>query len=92
MTRTKTIVRPKHGMEFKANGVGGCHTRWANPDPEHMWAGQCSGVQVAAWLNGLGEDYEPFGTGRTKVDGKIVTNGDVRRNWLRTDNHIEEDK
>lgn len=70
-----TLVMAAHGTEAKQNGFGGCHSRWANE-------GLCSGVQTAAWLNGLGDDEAPFGV------LKNVTNGEVRRNWLAGSGHI----
>lgn len=38
------------------------------------------------WLNGLGDDDAPYGKHlplRAK-DGLVITNGEVRLNWLRT--------
>lgn len=73
IVRMKTLVKEKHSGRH-TNGFGGCHTRWSND-------GLCSGVRTAAWLNGLGEDSEPY--------TKTATCGDVRNNWLRSDDHIK---
>ena len=70
----KTLVEPVHSGTHM-NGFGGCFTRWAHK-------GQCCGVGQAAWLNSLGDDAEQFGS-LTKI-----TNGQVRRNWLRGSEHI----
>lgn len=71
----KTLVMAKHGNERLQNGAEGCHTRWAND-------GLCSGVIMARWLNELGDDDEKF------MSLKNTTNGEVRRNWLRSNDHI----
>ena len=78
----KTIVTAKHsGGPFK-NGLDGCHTRWRN--------GFCAGHETAEWLNSLGDDDAPYGT-RPPLhakDGHVITNGEVRLNWLSSDSHI----
>jgi hypothetical protein len=72
----KTLVAPAHSGTH-INGFGGCFTRWAHK-------GECSGIEIANWLNSLGEDSEPYGRLKT------VTNGQVRQNWLRGSEHIRE--
>jgi hypothetical protein len=71
-----TMVEAVHDGQG-VNGSGGCQTRWANK-------GFCSGVTTADWLNSLGPDGDTY----LVVDGKTVTNGDVRENWLRGSDHI----
>lgn len=73
----KTIVVAQHSPGPHQNGVGDCYARASN-------GGMCPGVERAKWLNGLGEDDEPYFT----VHGKVVTNGDVRDNWLKSNHHI----
>lgn len=73
----KTLVEAAHPGGPFANGTGGCHTRWHD--------GLCSGTHTAEWLNSLGEDEEPYGSKRL---GRIITCGEVRRNWLTSDAHI----
>jgi hypothetical protein len=74
----KTLVRASHKPGPLENGADGCHARFGNE-------GMCPGVEVAEWLNSLGEDHEPYGNA-----GK--TNGQVRVNWLNSFNHIERRK
>jgi len=79
----KTLVRALHPGGPKANGIDGCHTRWKD--------GFCAGNQTADWLNGMGDDDEPYGHGIKAADGHVITNGEVRRNWLRdgSSTHIQ---
>lgn len=73
----KTLLKAKHEGQH-INGIGGCHTRWAEN-------GYCVGVRWANWLNSLGADNEQF------YSLKGVTNGDVRKNWLRHTDHLTEE-
>lgn len=73
---TKLLVTAAHPHGPLKNGEGGCHARWADD-------GMCPGVERAAWLNSLGEDDKPYGSGSTGL-----TNLDVRLNWLRGNHHI----
>lgn len=89
MTKTKTKskatrVEAAHEPGPLPNGGGNCFARWGH-------GGMCPGVEVAAWLNDLGPDDQPFGkSGTIRRNGKIVTNGDVRRNWVRNHGHLKE--
>ena len=76
----KTLLKSEH-EGVKTNGADGCCTRWAH-------AGRCGGESTAAWLNALGEDSEVYTTIGLLDDRRIVTNGDVRRNWLRGHAHL----
>jgi len=75
-----TKVEPAHDPGPHINGHGGCFARACN-------GGMCPGVATAEWLNGLGDDDEPYGSGTIMRSGKVVTNGDVRRNWARSGGH-----
>lgn len=71
----KTLVCARHSHGPHENGFDECYGRWAT-------GGMCPGVYTADWLNGLGDDEEPYGLlGR-------VTNGDVRDNWIAGSAHI----
>jgi len=72
---TKLLATAKHPCGPLKNGEGGCHARWGND-------GMCPGVKTAEWLNGLGEDDEPYSS------LKNTLNVDVRLNWIRSDDHI----
>lgn len=72
---SKLLVTAKHPHGPLKNGEGGCHARWGHD-------GMCPGVEIAAWLNGLGEDDEQYGL------LERVRNIDVRLNWLRGTDHI----
>jgi hypothetical protein len=75
----KTLVVCKHHPGPSENGFDNCHARF--PD------GFCPGIKTALWLNGLGDDDQPY-TGAKNRYGHVITNGEVRDNWLRSDNHI----
>jgi hypothetical protein len=72
----KTLVKAAHKGQH-INGHGGCHTRWANK-------GFCCGVGYAEWLNSLGKDEETYLT----INNKIITNLDVRKNWVTSSEHL----
>jgi hypothetical protein len=41
------------------------------------------GKRTAEWLNALGPDAAPYGQqGPHKKNGKVLTNLDIRRNWV----------
>jgi hypothetical protein len=68
-------VTAKHIVGPAQNGHDGCHARLSH-------SGICPGVKIAEWLNSLGEDDAPYGS------LKRVTNGEVRDNYLRSDQHV----
>jgi hypothetical protein len=72
----KTLVQVRHKAGPYINGSHGCYARWNNK-------GMCPGVEIAKWLNALGPDDAPF----RKLS--YITNGMVRKNWLRGYDHIE---
>jgi len=72
----KTLVMPKHKPGPMENGGDGCHARFGNK-------GMCPGIETAEWLNGLGDDDALYG------HSTRITNGDVRRNWLKNSDHIK---
>jgi hypothetical protein len=79
-----SLVKAAHAGMGR-NGDGGCHTRWSMPN------GECSGVNTAAWLNSLGPDNANYGSGRGvrhPHTGQILTNLDVRENWVRGNSHV----
>jgi hypothetical protein len=69
----KTLIAAKHELGPAINGHDNCYARFGN-------GGMCPGHKTAEWLNGLGEDEEPYTSQHT--------NGDVRMNWLRGSGHI----
>ena len=81
--KSVTLVEAIHTGQHE-NGYQGCCTRWSHN-------GRCSGEDVAQWLNLMGPDEEPYASGKIIRDGKLLTNGDVRRNWLRNgeNSHIK---
>jgi hypothetical protein len=78
---SKTIVTAQHPGGPLKNGVDGCCTRWMD--------GFCSGRRAAEWLNSLGDDEAPYGSGGgVRINGHVVTNGEVRFNWLSGNQHV----
>lgn len=72
----KTLVVAKH-LGHGQNGFDGCHARIHNH-------GACPGVEIAKWLNSLGNDSDPY---YTDTKGNVRTRaGDVRDNYLRYGN------
>lgn len=76
---SKTLVTPKHDAGPHENGVDDCFSRWST-------GGYCPGVEQARWLNALGDDDGTYLS--YPRHGRIVTNGEVRLNWIRHDAHI----
>lgn len=75
----KTWIVAKHSAEPAVNSTDGCHARVGN-------GGICPGAQIADWLNSLGDDdaqYQKWPSGVERA-----TNGDVRDNWLRHNDHV----
>jgi len=72
----KTLVAAAHEPGPARNGHDGCFARYVEPHHD------CPGIRTAEWLNGLGEDGEPY------AGSKKLTNLDVRLNWLRSNEHI----
>lgn len=81
-----TRVIASHAPGPFENGVGGCAARYASK-------GFCPGVQIAEWLNGLGDDDAPYGGGTVRNPRNpqaILTNGDVRDNYITAGNcHVK---
>jgi len=71
----KTLVTAKHAAGPAANGYDGCYARVG-------CAGRCPGLEVAAWLNSLGDDDAPY---RSWMQ---LTNGEVRDNYIRWHQHV----
>ena len=76
----KTLVKAAHEGQH-VNSYGGCYARWANH-------GYCCGVGYADWLNSLGEDEDTY----LAIHGKVITNLDVRKNWVSNSEHLVWDK
>lgn len=70
---TTTLVTAKHDPTPHVNGFDGCHARGSS--------GCCPGGECAAWLNSLGDDDAKFGSTN-------FTAGEVRSNYLRTNQHV----
>jgi len=75
----KTFVIAKHAPGPAQNGHDHCFARIG-------YDGMCPGVQLADWLNNLGDDDEQY----IKWPSGIAreTNGDVRDNWLNANDHL----
>lgn len=78
MSKKKTLVKLKHRPGPFINGTDGCYARAFNK-------GICPGISTVKWLNSLGPDDEVYRSGR-------LTNGELRKSWLKFNTHIEEDK
>lgn len=79
----KTIVVAAHAPGPHENGTDGCHARIG-------YDGMCPGVQTAKWLNNLGPDKSLYGSRKVHNTrtGELLTNGDVRQNYLDGSNHV----
>jgi hypothetical protein len=75
----KTLVVAKHAAGPAENGHDNCYARAGNN-------GMCPGLGIADCLNRLGDDDEQYI--KWPSGKKRETNGDVRRNWLRNNDHI----
>jgi hypothetical protein len=73
-----TLLAPRHGTDVAVNGEGGCHARVAN-------GGRCPGIELAEWLNGLGDDDAPYGKSGARTGTRNI---DVRMNWLGHCGHL----
>lgn len=75
----KTLVMPAHKLGPHTNGFDDCYARLND--------GLCPGGRTADWLNGLGDDDEPY-TPLKDANGQMITCGRVRDNWLTEGQHI----